>query len=113
MLEEVVLYAFQQCVYYVSKVPRHVRLGPERPPPGPPARPPTLGPPTPASPSVSPAPGPSGPPAPLCPLCPLARCPSHRQPSISLLWETAALPVLTPLPGPPPPVPSAPPQELS
>lgn len=30
MLEEVVLYAFQQCVYYVSKVPRHVRLGLER-----------------------------------------------------------------------------------
>ena len=24
VLEEVVLYAFQQCVYYVSKVPRHV-----------------------------------------------------------------------------------------
>lgn len=23
VLEEVVLYAFQQCVYYVSKVPRH------------------------------------------------------------------------------------------
>ena len=45
MLEEVVLYAFQQCVYYVSKVPRHVCLGPERRPSGPglgPSVPPAL-----------------------------------------------------------------------
>lgn len=48
VLEEVVLYAFQQCVYYVSKVPRHVCLGPERRPRPWPLRPP----------------GPSGPPAP-------------------------------------------------
>ena len=34
VLEEVVLYAFQQCVYYVSKVPCHVCLGPERRPSG-------------------------------------------------------------------------------
>lgn len=84
MLEEVVLYAFQQCVYYVSKVPRHVRLGLERQPSGPPSPAPPAPWPRPLSPNTR-SPHPSLAllwPRPLRPpgstLWPLARCPSHR-----------------------------------
>lgn len=138
VLEEVVLYAFQQCVYYVSKVPCHVCLGPERRPSGPglgPSVPPALPAPRPhplfprprSSIPPCPAPGPSSPqilglspsspPGPaLCPptlrppgptLCssaPAALSPRSLslpwpEPSVSLLWETAAPPVPAPLPA--------------